>query len=247
MKNNVQSIERAFQILQAVHLRPGGITVGELSTTTQLHLSTTSRITSTLEYIGAIERIEGRLFIGETINTLATEAPWPERLISIATPHLQELASLTQEAVGLTRIEGHECHIFFQIPSSHNVQVRDWTGEKFPLHVTSTGKLYLAYLPEAEQAPFLTQPLPSLASETKTAEQLQAEFAQVKAGGVAWTINELEDGLTSIAAPIFNRTSQFIAGLYVSIPNYRVGDKNQLAEQVSATAAVISRQIGYQR
>ena len=246
MKNNVQSIERAFQILQAVHGRMQGLGIQELAEEAQLHTSTTSRIVATLEQLGALERKNGKLFIGEKIVTLANHAPWSEQLISMATPSLRELSLGLEEAVGLTLIEGNQEVVCYQIPSSHHIQVRDWTGEHFPLHVTSTGKLYLAGLEEAEQQRFFQKPLEKRASKSKTTlHAFQQELAKIQQEGVAWTCDELEDGLTSVAAPIFNAQKELVAGLYVSLPNYRVHEKEKLVEPICEAATTISKQLGY--
>ncbi len=244
MKKNIQSIERAFQILRVIHRWTDGVTIGDLAEETELHTSTVSRIVSTLENLGAIERVDHKLFIGVEIITLADQAPLTERLISLATPCLREVMAATNEAVGLTLIEGTECVVFYQIPSNHHIQIRDWTGERFPLHVTSSGKLYLAGLTSNEVDHFFEQPLPQIASGTKMSlAALREEFPQIRADGVAWTVDELEDGLTSVAAAIRDQKHNFVAGIYLSIPNYRVEDKNILAEHLRQAAEKISNNL----
>jgi DNA-binding IclR family transcriptional regulator len=179
---------------------------------------------------------------------LVASAPWTERLIAIARPYLQRLTDETGEAVGLTRIEGSICHVFYQITNSKfNVQVRDWTGGTFPLHVTSTGKLYLAYKDPAEVDAFLQSPLPKTASGTITTKrQMRREIKEVKRQGFAWTIDELEDGLTSIAVPLSDHSGRFLAGVYVSAPSYRFthnGERDRLRDLTVRTGRDICRQL----
>ena len=241
---SVQSIDRAFQILHAVHQRINGVTIGDLAEKTDLNVSTVSRLVSSLEDNGAIERIGSKVVIGEQIVALASRASWTDRLASLATPHLEKLASQTQEAVGLTCIEGRDCRVFFQIPSTHHIQIRDWTGERFPLHVTSSGKLFLALQDAALVDGYLAQPLERFAAGTVVdSAEFRTQLTQIAAERVAWTDNELEDGLTSIAAPIYTTLGSFAAGLYISLPSYRVASKATLAAQVSAAAQAISAQL----
>ncbi len=243
MNDNVQSIERAFHILNVVHKRADGISVGELAKETKLHTSTTSRIVSTLEYVGALTRQDSKLMIGEGIVKLANRAPWTEQIISLATPHLKDLANITQEAVGLTTIEGQECVVFYQIPSDHHIQIRDWTGNRFPLHVTSSGKLYLAELNENEVEAYFKEPLHAVASKTKTdTDELMSELEQIRQEKVAWTIDELEDGLTSIGATIQTREAERFVAIYLSMPSFRFNkmiDQAKLAQQMLDTAVAI--------
>ena len=147
----IQSISRAFDILKVVSDFPDGVSTGIIAQMTDLHPSTVSRIVSTLEQLGALERSEGtKVIIGKGIHELMDPTPWTERLIRIADPILQDLAKQTGEAVGLTRIHEGICEIFYQIEGEHLIGVKDWTGLSFPFHVTSTGKLYLAQLPKDE-------------------------------------------------------------------------------------------------
>ena len=244
MKNNVQSIERAFQILQVTQRHTAGVSVGELSAETELHTSTVSRIVSTLEHVGALRRVGGKVMIGEQIFTLASRATIEEQIISVALPILREVAADTGEAVGLTTIEGSDCVIFYQTPGTHHVRIRDWTGERFPLHVTSTGKLYLAGLSEPELVTYFVEPRAKVASATCVEEQvLRRELPRVTRDGVAWTVDELEDGLTSVAAAIRDGEGRFLAGLYLSLPSYRIEDRDGLARMIFKAARGISARL----
>ena len=220
----IQSIERAFDILKVVSNFPEGISTGQIAQMTDLHPSTVSRIVSTLERLEALERSEGtKVILGQGIHTLTHKAPWTEKLIRIAQPILQELATETGEAVGLTQIRDGICEIFYQIQGEHLVAIKDWTGLSFPMHVTSTGKLYLSTLKNNELNEYLKRPLVKLASKSiHKASSLKAEVKALRGATFVWTIDELEDGLASIAASIFNATGDFQAGLYLSMPSYRM-------------------------
>jgi DNA-binding IclR family transcriptional regulator len=247
---SIQSIERAFSILKIVGDHPEGIRIGVTAEIANLHVSTVSRIVATLEDLEVVRRLSpaGKVAIGPGLIELVARAPWTERLAAIARPHLQRLADETGESVGLTRIEGVVCHVFYQIRSSRfNVQVRDWTGGTFPLHVTSTGKLYLAHIDKGELDAILKSPLPKAASRTITStRQLRREIKEVRQQGFAWTIDELEDGLTSIAVPIHGRGGEFLAGVYVSAPSYRFvdeGERDRLRNLTQRTGRDVCRQL----
>lgn len=245
----IQSIERAFNVLKIVGDHPDGIRIGTTAKIANLNISTVSRIVATLERLEAIQRLSpaGKIAIGAGLIELVARAPWTERLIAVARPCLQTLADQTGEAVGLAKIEANVCYVFFQIKSRFNVQVRDWTGGTFPLHVTSTGKLYLAQVDKEELDAFLESPLKKLAPGTITsAHQFRREIKEVRRQGFAWTVDELEGGLTSIAAPITNQAGKFLAGVYVSAPSYRFaddGERDRLQELTQKTGCDISRQL----
>jgi len=141
---------------------------------------------------------------------------------------MQDLARETGEAVGLTHITEGICEIFYQIHSEHRVGVKDWQGLSFPIHVTSSGKLYLASLKEEDLNDYLKTPLVKLASKSvhKTSI-LKKELKGLRGESFVWTIDALEDGLASIASDIVNKSGNFQAGLYLSMPSYRLTEELQ--------------------
>ncbi len=247
MKQTVQSIERAFAVLRAIQSQADGANVSAVAVETGLHISTVSRLISTLEHIGAVERANGQVFIGPEIIALANRTPWTDRMISLAQPYLQETAATTQEAVGLTKMEGNECVVFYQTAGSHNVQIRDWTDERFPLHVTSSGKLWMGDWSAAKVAAyFATQPKAVASGTITRLDVMQAEIAVAKRTNIAWTYDELEDGLLSIAVPLLSMEKGHPCAIYLSAPAFRFKDnasRRLLAQQMQVTADKINKVI----
>lgn len=242
----VQSVQRAFQILQTVSDHEDGVGVSAIAEQTGLHTSTASRLITTLESINALSRVDGgsQLILGEGLIDLVSRAPWAERMIARTRPFLHTLATQTRESVGLTRLENGRCHVFFQIESDRHVRIRDWTGHRFPLHVTSSGKLWMANWSDSKLTNYFAQPVEKPASETITdLAQFKTELTQIQQDGIAWTIDELEDGLLSIAAPLTTADYQETAALYLSAPAYRFKTKtarNKLAQLMQDTATKIN-------
>lgn len=246
----VQSVQRAFYILQAVSEHDKGIGVSAIAAKTALHTSTVSRLITTLESVNALSRVDGgsQLILGEGLIDLVSRAPWTERMIAFARPFLRQLANQTRESVGLTRLdEQGQCHVFFQIDSQHHVRIRDWTGHRFPLHVTSSGKLWMADWDDAKLRDYFANPIEQATSHSVTnAKTMQAEFGQIKEDGLAWTIDELEDGLLSVAVPIQSLEEGRLAAIYLSAPVYRFTEtavRQKLAQQMRETAEKINEAI----
>ena len=254
----IQSIARAFDILKVVSDFPEGISTGAIAQMTDLHPSTVSRIVSSLEELNALERAEGtKVVIGKSISNMIDQTPWTERLVRLAEPIMQDLARETGEAVGLTRITDGICEIFYQIQSDHLVGVKDWQGLSFPIHVTSTGKLYLASLKKEELNSYLKTPLVKLASNSvhkasilkKEIKDLRNNKDNSKDKRFIWTIDELEDGLASIAASILDKSGSFQAGLYLSLPTYRLTNdlRSRLEYLIPTATQEISERISNTR
>ena len=245
----VKSVERAFSILRAVSNSEQGMGVSMIADKTKLHTSTVSRLITTLEHVGALSRVDGssRLILGEGLIDLVSRAPWTERMVALTRPYLRAVADATRESVGLTQLENGACHVFFQIESQHHVRIRDWTGHRFPLHVTSSGKLWMADWSDEALDAYFANSAEALASKTIiSAAAMRPELIKIRRTRVAWTIDELEDGLLSIAVPIKSLEDGRTAAIYLSTPTYRFvnsAERKKLAQQMLQTAEAINHAV----
>ena len=92
-------------------------------------------------------------------------------------------------------------------------------GRKAPMHCTGVGKAQLAYLPESYIDTYLTFPLKKMTDATiTTREQLEESLREVRREGVAIERGEIEDGLTCVAAPIFQKDGLPEMAISLSFP-----------------------------
>jgi DNA-binding IclR family transcriptional regulator len=121
-------------------------------------------------------------------------------------------------------------------------------GHRLPLHATSDGKVLLAWLPEAELAACLTPPLARFTERTITAAaEFPALLAEVRRRGYATAVDELEAGLTAIAAPVRDAGGTVIASISASGPSFRIpaARVEVLAAAVRRAADEASRRLGW--
>jgi DNA-binding IclR family transcriptional regulator len=106
----------------------------------------------------------------------------------------------------------------------------------------------LAYLPEAELADCLAPPLARFTERTITAAaDFPALLAEVRRHGYATAVEELEVGLTAVAAPVRNAEGAVVASISASGPTFRIpADRIPvLASAVRRAAAEVSRRLGW--
>ena len=239
----VQSLERAFAILDEVAQRPAGVTA--IAERVRLPKSTVARLLATLEDVDAVERFDGaRWRIGPGVTAL-TEAASPERsLISIARPFLVDLVSELGEDAGLGLPDGNEILYVDQVESDNPVQVRDWTGTRAPMHAVPSGLVLLAEWPEEALAAYLRVELASLTHRTETdPPRLRRRLATARKVGYAWGLEEFADGIDSVAAPIRDARGKAVAAVHVHGPAYRfppTGDEVRVANVVVSAGRAIS-------
>jgi len=244
--SRVQSIERAFAVLGVVSSGPIGVT--EVADRVRLPKSTVARLLASLAREGAVEQVPGdtRYRLGPRVATLAT-ASSPERLlVAAAHPELVALAASLGEAAGLSVRDGRSVRYVDQASVDHEVQVRDWTGTRAPLHAVSSGFVFLAHLPDADVGAYAVGGLEALTPHTLTGPAaLRQRLADVRRTGYAWVRDEFADGISSVAAPV-SVAGSVVAAVHVHGPSYRfppAGSEDHLGRLVTASAEALARRV----
>ncbi|HET8967977.1 MAG TPA: IclR family transcriptional regulator [Gaiellaceae bacterium] len=240
----VQSLERAFAILDEVARRPAGVTT--IADRVRLPKSTVARLLGALEDVQAVERFDGtRWRIGPGVAALSSAASPERSLISVVRPYLADLVAELGEDAGLGLPDGNDVLYVDQVESDNPVQVRDWTGTRAPMHAVPSGLVLLAEWPSDALDAYLAGGLVGLTRRTLTdPKRLRERLADVRRAGCAWGLEEFAEGIDSIAAPIRDARGHAIAALHVHGPSYRFpvpGDEARVAGVVVAAAAEISR------
>lgn len=239
----VQSVERTFEVLEAVAARPGGIS--ELGRRVDLPASTVSRLLRTLEKIRIVERdAQGVFRLGPKAFALTSAAALPNSTAKIDHAYLASLSSQLDEAAGFSVQVGNEVHYMLQAASHHEVQVRDWSGERVPLHVVSSGLIFLAHADVDEVEGFLASDLKRFTQDTVTEPgAIRRRLEEIRNVGYAWTKGEFRSGINSVAAPIHGPGDTLIGALHCHGPSYRfpgVAAEESIAAALSHAAAQLS-------
>jgi IclR family transcriptional regulator, KDG regulon repressor len=248
--SDIQSVRRAFDILRAVSANAEGVCLTEIAARVELPKSTVSRMLSTLVGLGAVERLRERegFRIGNEIVTIASNVAYPQSVTAIARPYLQQLSQLTGETLTLCIPDGDEALYIDQINSLRGLQVRDWTGQRLPLHTASDGKLYLAdRTDDAVEAYLRQQPMRRYTRNTiANATALRKEIKAIRKKGYAWTKGEYDSDVVGVAAPIRDVQQHVIASVCLFGPEFRwpqEGKAGHLIRVTRETAEKISERI----
>jgi len=240
----VQSLERAFAILDEVSRRPAGVT--DIAERVRLPKSTVARLLATLEGVDAVERFEGvRWRIGPGVTALTATVSRERTLVSVARPVLSDLVAELGEDAGLGLPDGNEVLYVAQAESDNPVQVRDWTGTRAPMHTVPSGLVLLAEWPDDARDAYLAGELAALTRRTVAdPARLRERLSAVREAGYAWGLEEFAEGIDSVAAPIRDARDNAIAAIHVHGPAYRfppAGTETRVATAVVEAAARVSR------
>ncbi|MGH3383105.1 MAG: IclR family transcriptional regulator [Nocardioidaceae bacterium] len=246
--STVQSVDRAVTILEIL-ARNGESGVTEIAAELGVHKSTAFRLVAALEQRGLVEQAgdRGKYRLGVGILRLAGATTARLDVVQEARPVCRKLAADTGETVNIAVLSENSALYLDQIAGSSALQPHNWVGQHIPLHATSNGKVLLSGLHQDE----LSQVLRSLRSYTETTitskAKLRRELEQVRQRGYAVAIDELEVGLTALAAPIHNAHGDVIASLSVSGPSFRLTPEavESAVPTLVEAAAEVSNRLGW--
>lgn len=241
--STVQSVERAFSVLQALASGPAG--VSEVADRADLPKSTAARLLATLVEVGAVEQSEGLgvYGLGELLIDLSASASPGRNLVALARPYLVDLVAEIDEAAGLGVLDGTTMYYLDQVEGDHPVQVRDWTGESVDAHVVSSGLVLMAAADDPLRTQFLDGPLAAWTPTSVTdRDELARRLDDVARAGHAWVYEEMSEGLNSVAAPVVNPAGTVIAAIHAHGPSYRFPEPGQ-ADEVAAAVVATARRV----
>jgi DNA-binding IclR family transcriptional regulator len=243
----VQSVDRALGVLDML-AKHGELGVTEIATELGVHKSTAFRLVATLEAHDLVEQVSdrGKFRLGVGVLRLAGATTVRLDLVQESRPVAVKLAQAVGETVNVTVLAGHEALYLDQVVGPSALALRNWVGQRIPLHATSNGKVLLAHSPAAFE--HLVQPLRRFTPGTVTdLGRLASELDDVRGRGWALAVDELEEGLTAIAAPIHGADGSVVASLSASGPTFRLSTDRvpDVAAQVAAAAGEISQRLGW--
>lgn len=243
----VQSVDRAIIILEAL-ARSGVAGVTAIAGELGVHKSTAFRLVATLEAHGLVEQTEerGKYRLGVGILRLAGATTARLDVVQEARPLCRKLAADTGETVNVTVLSDRSALYLDQVAGSSSLQPHNWVGQHIPLHATANGKVLLSEL-DADHVRKTVSAMPAYTELTITTRAgLRRELEQVRQRGYATAVDELELGLTALAAPIRNAHGDVIASMSVSGPTFRLKHAaDQLASLVREAAAEVSLRLGW--
>jgi DNA-binding IclR family transcriptional regulator len=246
---SLQSVNRALTALELV-ADAGELGVSELGRQLGVHKATASRLAAVLAERGLLERdpVTERYRIGFGLVRLAGAAMSGLDLVRLARPILETLAERAREASNLGVRSGDDVVYVDQIAGSRSIVTVSWVGRRTPLHCTSNGKVLLAWADEQDRERLLAAPLESYTKHTVTdPDTLRRELESIRRRGYAQAVEELEEGLNAVAAPVRQADGRVIAALGVSGPAFRMHavDVPRMGLLTAEAAQAVSRQLGY--
>lgn len=247
-KTAIQVIERMMSLLDVLAAHPDPVSLKELSQATQLHPSTAHRILNDMVVGRFVDRGDqaGSYRLGMRLLELGNLVKARLSVREAALDPMRDLHRKTGQTVNLSVRQGDEIVYVERAYSERSgMQVVRAIGGRAALHLTSSGKLFLAQDDPRLVRAYATRS--GLAGHTRNSitdlARLERELSMVRARGFARDNEELELGVRCIAAGVRDDSGRLVAGLSVSAPAERMQD--DWIEDLLSTAGTISARLGH--
>jgi DNA-binding IclR family transcriptional regulator len=221
--NTVQAVDRAAQLLKAVATAPEPSTAWELAGRCGLNRSTAWRLLVTLEGNGLVERdpVTQRYRPGYASIQLAS-ATDINAVARRVRPILERLASSTNEIVTLAAPQRFSL-VYVDQADPPGPPTPNWSGRPIPLHATSSGKVFLAWLPDDERRSVLPRRLEQYTPRTITdPEQLELELSAIRRDGYGTCVGEYEEFSNGVSSALLGPHGRPLVILNVWGPQQRI-------------------------
>jgi IclR family transcriptional regulator, acetate operon repressor len=240
-----QVIDRGAQLLALVLESESPRPLGELAADAGLPKSTASRLLGALERNGLVEQegLRGAFRAGPVMARFAGRGISARRIVEAAEGPMAALADATGETINVAIAAPGGVEHLAQVESRHYLGTSHWVGRRVPYHCSANGKVLLAFA----AAGAAEGPLEAHTSRTITEPAIfAAELAEIRREGYATAVDELELGLSAVAAPVLDESGRAIAALSVSGPTLRLSPRRvaELRPIVIKQARALAEQLG---
>ena len=246
-KTAIQVVERMMNLLDALAEHEESASLKILAEQTGLHPSTAHRILNDMVACRMVERGDGGTYrLGLRLLELGNLVKARLSVREAAQAPMRALHKLTGETVNLSVRQGYEIVYVDRAYSERSgMQVVRAIGGRAPLHLTSVGKLFLASDDASQVRAYVTRT--GLSGHTRNSitdlSKLEVELNQVRQLGNAKDNEELELGVSCLAAGILDDTGKLVAGLSLSAPTDRI--HADWLRALQDTAVQISKGMGF--
>lgn len=247
----LSSVHNVVSVLRAFRLDRPEMSLAELARAVELPKPTVNKVVQTLLAEGFLERVSDRARYRPNLRMFELGHFILNHLDMVheATPYIRHLSQLTGETAHLTAYENGEVIWLLRIDGPSSSELYSRIGRRAPATAAAAGRAILAFLAADELDHVISQGWRKLTVKTTAdRDQLLRDLALVRQNGYSFQTEEVDIGIASVGAPVFDYQQRPVASVSVAGPSVRfttdaVRRIGLLAQQ---TALAISRRMGYQ-
>ncbi len=248
--DKAQTLSKAVKILDSFSPERPEIGVREMARMIELSSSATGRLMLAMKELGILIQNPATKNYSIGARPLAWAGIYLSTcdIRSAAMPYMEDLHRNTQETISLYILDGNERVCIERLESPQNVRIVARIGRRLPLYAGSAGKVFLAFLPEAQREEILAPEIlsPFTANTIVDKGLLRAELEKIHANGWAISHGEWMAEASGVAAPIFDRNEEVVGVITISGPSQRFTEDviGNYCQILTSSASQISYAMG---
>ncbi|WP_338448822.1 IclR family transcriptional regulator [Niallia oryzisoli] len=248
----LQTVKNAARILNLFTVERNEWRLTEISRELDLEISHTRRLINTLVQENLLKKKEKKYSLGLSILNMSGLVKSQLNIHLEARPILLPLVDQFSKTIHLGILDDIGVVYLDILETSHPIRMSSQIGKPHPVYSTSCGKIILSYQTEEILEEILEkveqQGIIKSASKTVTdLDELRSQLKEIRRTGYAVTCDELEEGITSIGAPIYNYNGEVIAAAAITGSSKELGgnQKDLYISSIVKAAKEISKKIGF--
>lgn len=222
----VTALARGMAVMLALGSKKRKMSIAQVSQRTGIPRAAARRSLHTLTKLGFVASDDqGRFNLRPRVLTLSHAYLSNSPIAVLAQPILDRLGNKIGESCSLAILDDDDIVYLARSTSSRIMSPGLNVGRRLPAHCTSIGRVLLAHLAAPEIASYLGRARMYRFTEHTLAErgQLIDELATVRAAGFAFTSQQIEARLCTLAVPVQDGSGAFVAGINVILQGRLVG------------------------
>ena len=234
-KDFVGSLEKGLKVICAFDREHQQLTLADVARLTDTTRATARRFLKTLEVLEYVVS-DGKYFrLSPKILELGFAYLTSQPIVDIVQPFIERVSELTGESSSVSVLEGKDIVYIARQSVNHIMSINLHIGSRLPVWYTSMGRVLMAQLSANERAAFLEGVTlePRTVKSITDIDSLLSELDRIKQQGYCVIDEELENGLISIAVPIFNKKGVAVAAINVGASSVRMSSPQRQQEVIS--------------
>jgi len=247
----VKSADRVFQVLEFIVGNKEGLSHKELSGDLDIPKSSLSALLSNLvsrEYL-SYNSINKRYRLGPKVLFLAGRHLSGLDIVQLGQPVVRKVMVRTEESVELAVRSGYKIQIVCKVDCFRPLQSVIELGNTAPIYATAAGKAILAFQSSEEIEDYLSSvEFEQITNKTIMDKAVfRRQLGRIRSGAIAYSREELNEGLVAMAIPVFNLSGSVVASLVVPIPTPRFTTKREklISGALREAGRELSHQLGF--
>ena len=239
-----RGIDRAIELLEALHAARGPLKIGDLAKRIAAPRSTAYELVNRFIEAGILESYdeEGRVFFGRTVHFWAADYLSVNDLTKRAWEEVQRLAELSGETTQFCTLQGNKYTVVHMRSGSKMFRISSDVGIEVPIPWTASGRLLLGHLDKEGLRRFLPEGDLTLPDGRRLDfDAFHHEIEQATADGHCVTTGLVDSFTQCMAAPVKDANGQTIATIcFVATASKTEDERQRLLGMLVASGRSLS-------